>query len=153
MSGCVTCDLVRRRDRGDAPPWDLIHRTASWDVVHAFGTCVEGWLVLVLRRHETTVASLSDAEAAELGHLIKRVSVALQETFDCPKTYVAQFAEAAGHDHVHVHVIARHDDQPDTWRGPNIFLQALGVAPEDEVTETRRNEIAAAIAPRLRTRP
>jgi len=146
MASCVTCDLVARRDRGEAPPWDLILRTDQWDVVHAFGTKVEGWLVLVLRRHETSVANLSNDEASELGPLLKRVSTALHTVFDCPKTYVAQFAEAADHPHVHVHVIARHIDQPAEWKGPGIFVHALGVDPSEEVSERRRNEIAAAVA-------
>lgn len=142
--GCVTCALVTRRDDGEAPPWDMILRTDLWDVVHAFGTSVEGWLVLVLRRHETAVADLTDDEAAQLGPLIKRVSAALHTALGCQKTYVAQFAEAAEHPHVHVHVIARHADQPSEWVGPGIFFNGMGG--ENEVTETRRNEIAAAVA-------
>jgi diadenosine tetraphosphate (Ap4A) HIT family hydrolase len=85
--------LVARRDAGHAPPWDLIVRTPNWDIVHADGTSVEGWTVLVARRHLTAVADLTDAEAAELGPLIKHVSRALHETVGCVKTYVVQFAE------------------------------------------------------------
>lgn len=151
MASCVTCELVDRRDRGQSPPWDSVHRTDHWDVVHAFGTSVEGWLVLVLRRHETALADLTDAEAAELGPLIKRVSKALQHVVGCPKTYVAQFAEAAEHPHVHVHVIARQADQPAEWKGPGIFIHALGLAPGDEVSEERRNEIAVGVADLMRT--
>lgn len=56
MTRCATCELVARRDRGEAPPWDMILRTEMWDVAHAFGTSAEGWLVVVLRRHETSLA-------------------------------------------------------------------------------------------------
>ena len=146
VSACVTCELVERRDRGEAPPWDRIHRTERRDVAHAFGTRIEGWLVLVLRRHATSLADLTDDEATELGQLVKRVSGALQTVLRCPKTYVAQFAEAPGHPHVHVHVIARHLDQPAAWTGPAIFFHGLGVDPTDEVPEERRNEIASALA-------
>ncbi len=104
---CTTCELVRRRDAGEAPSWDRIHRTSQWDVVHAFGTAVEGWLVLVVRRHTTAIAELTDKEAAELGPLITGVSRALQDVLDCDKTYVVQFAEHPHHFHVHVHVIPR----------------------------------------------
>ena len=149
MSACVTCELVARRDLGEAPPWDHIHRTAWWDLAHAFGTSVEGWLVLVLRRHETSLANLTDDEAAEVGPLVKQASAALEAVLGCPKTYVAQFAEAADHPHVHVHVIARHRDQPAEWKGPGIFLHGLGVDPNDEVSEERRNQIAAAVAAAL----
>ena len=74
MTTCRTCELTDRRDAGEAPPWDDIVSTSGWDVAHAFGTDVEGWVVLVARRHIETVADLTDAEAAQLGPLIKHVS-------------------------------------------------------------------------------
>lgn len=60
MTACRTCELVQRRDAGGAPPWDQIVRTPTWDVAHAFGTTIEGWTVLVLRRHVASVAELTD---------------------------------------------------------------------------------------------
>ncbi len=148
MVSCMTCELVERRDRGEAPPWDAILRTDSWDVVHAFGTSIEGWLVLVVRRHITAVADMSDAEAGELGVLIKKVSAALAKTTGCEKTYVVQFAEAEDHPHVHVHVIPRAADHPPELRGPRVFA-ALGASPEDEVSEERRNAVAAELSVEL----
>jgi diadenosine tetraphosphate (Ap4A) HIT family hydrolase len=145
MADCVTCALVARRDAGAAPPWDRIVRTDHWDVVHAFGTAREGWLVLVVRRHITSVADLTDAEAAELGPLLKRVSAALQEVVGCDKTYVAQFAEHPDHPHVHVHVIPRPHDLPDEQQGPRVF-SLLGVAEDGAVPEARMDAIAAEVA-------
>ncbi|MFL6205279.1 MAG: HIT family protein [Acidimicrobiales bacterium] len=149
MSACVTCSLIERRDAGEAPPWDGILRTECWDVVHAFGTSLEGWLCLIVRRHVTAVADLTDGEVAELGPLLKRVSVALQEVTGCAKTYVVQFAEHRDHPHVHVHVIPRADDLPDEHQGPRVFA-LLGVPEDQAVSEERRNEIAAQLAARLR---
>lgn len=142
MTACRTCELVQRRDAGGAPPWDQIVRTPTWDVAHAFGTTIEGWTVLVLRRHVASVAELTDAEAAELGPLITRVSRALQETVGCVKTYVAQFAEHPEHRHVHVHLIPRAEDLADDRQGPRIFSE-LGVPEDRSVPEARMNEIAA----------
>ena len=144
----MTCALVARRDRGDAPPWDRILRTDHWDVVHAFGTSLEGWLVLVVRRHITAVADLSDAEAAELGPLVKRVSEAVQDVVDCDKTYVVQFAEHRDHPHVHVHVIPRPRDLPDELQGPRVF-GLLGVPDEEAVADARMDEIASQIERQL----
>jgi diadenosine tetraphosphate (Ap4A) HIT family hydrolase len=144
----VTCSLVARRDAGEAPAWDRILRTNHWDVVHAFGTSLEGWLVLVVRRHLTTVADLSDAEAAELGPLVQRVSAALQEVVGCDKTYVAQFAEHPDHPHVHVHVIPRPRDLAESLRGPRVF-DLIGVPDDEAVSEARMTEIASRIAERL----
>ena len=149
MSECVTCSLIARRDAGEAPAWDRILRTDRWDVVHAFGTSLEGWLVLVVRRHITAVADLTDDEAAELGPLIKRVSAAVQEVVDCDKTYVVQLAEHRDHPHVHVHVIPRPRDLPHELQGPRVFA-LLGVSDDQAVDDARMDAIAAQVAARLR---
>ena len=141
---CLTCDLVRRRDRGEAPPWDNIVRTAHWDIVHSYNTSLPGWLVLVARRHVAAIDELSDAEAAELGVLLRRVSAALRAVTGCAKTYVVQFAEQAEHPHVHFHVIPRLADQPAERRGPGVFGY-LGVAETERVGEERMNAIAAEV--------
>jgi len=146
---CVTCALVRRRDEGDAPAWDRIRRTPNWDIVHAFGTAIEGWMVLVVRRHITAVAEMTGNEAAELGPLIKEVSRAIQAVVGCDKTYVVQFAEHRDHPHVHIHVIPRARDLPHEHQGPRIF-SLLGVPGERTVPEARMDEIAEQISRELR---
>ncbi|MBK7216956.1 MAG: HIT family protein [Candidatus Promineofilum sp.] len=144
MAACLTCDLVRRRDEGQAPLWDSIQRTAHWDLVHSYNTSLPGWLVLVARRHVAAIDELSDAEAAELGVLLRRVSAALRAVTGCAKTYVVQFAEQAEHPHVHFHVIPRMTDQPAERRGPGVFGY-LGVPEAERVGEEQMNAIAAAI--------
>ena len=138
---CHTCALVARRDAGDAPLWDSIHRTPYWDVAHAFNTSLPGWLVLVARRHIEAIDELTDEEAAELGVLLRRSSAALRDITGCVKTYVMQFAEAEGHSHVHFHIVPRMSDQPEERRSTKIFGY-LGVPEEERVTEERMNEIA-----------
>jgi diadenosine tetraphosphate (Ap4A) HIT family hydrolase len=144
INRCQTCELVARRDRGEAPPWDAIYRSQYWDVVHSYNTSLPGWLVLVARRHMAAIDEMSDEEAVELGRLLRRVSLALKETTGCGKTYVVQFAEAADHPHVHFHVVPRMADQPEDHRGPNVF-RYLGVADEERVGEAQMNQLAAQI--------
>ena len=141
MVACRTCELVARRDAGQAPSWDSILRTESWDLAHAYGTSLPGWLVLVVRRHITAQADMTDHEASELGPLIQSVSDALQKVTDCAKTYVVQFAEAADHPHVRVHVIPRSADFSAEYWGPSVF-KLLGVPADQCVPETRMNDIA-----------
>ena len=145
MGACRTCELVARRDAGQAPAWDSILRTESWDLAHAYGTSLPGWLVLVLRRHITSLAEMTDQEASELGPLIQSASYALRKVTDCAKTYVVQFAEAADHRHVHVHVIPRSADLPEEYRGPSVF-KLLGVPADQCVPEDRMNDIAGRLA-------
>ena len=103
-----------------------------------------GWLVLVTRRHITAVDELTDTEAIELGHLIRRTSVALKEVTGCVKTYVIQFAERADHPHVHFHIIPRMADQPENRHSTQIFGY-LGVPEEERVNQEVRNVIAAKV--------
>ena len=141
---CLTCDLVRRRDRGEAPPWDNIVRTAHWDIVHSYNTSLPGWLVLVARRHVAAIDELTDEEAAELGVLLRPVSAALRVATGCVKTYVVQFAEQAEHPHVHFHVIPRMADQPAERRGPAVFGY-LGVPEAERVSDGVMNAIAGQV--------
>jgi diadenosine tetraphosphate (Ap4A) HIT family hydrolase len=148
MTHCITCELIKRRDEGSAPLWDSIHRTQYWDIVHCNSTTLPGWLILVARRHIAAVDEMSEAEALEMGKLIRQVSLALKEEIGCAKTYVAQFAEAPGHQHVHIHIIPRMPDQPDDYRGINIFKH-LGVPEDKRVDETTMNRIGLGIRQRL----
>ncbi len=151
MTACKTCELIARRDAGAAPLWDSIYRTAYWDVVHSFDTALPGWLVLVARRHITAVAELTEQEAAELGQLLRRTSLALSEATGCIKTYVIQFAERADHPHVHFHVVPRMADQPEERSGTRIFGY-LGVPDEERVAEDVMNAIGVKVREILQSR-
>jgi diadenosine tetraphosphate (Ap4A) HIT family hydrolase len=133
--------LVARRKAGGVPPWDSIFQTPYWDVVHSYDTALPGWLVLVLRRHAAAVDELTEAEAAELGQLIRRTSVALKVATGCTKTYVMQFADNPEHPHVHFHIVPRMADQPKERNGIHVFGY-LGVGKEERVNEKMMNEIA-----------
>lgn len=148
MAICRSCDLIERRDKGGAPPWDCVLRTPGWDVAHAYDTSLEGWTVLVLRRHAATLAEMTADEAGQLGPLVRLVSRALAEVTGCAKTYVAQFAEDPQHRHVHFHVIPVPRDNPDELRSYRIFAR-LGVPKDQQVPEKRLNELAAAMAAAL----
>ena len=144
MRTCKTCELIAHRDAGIAPLWDCIHRTPLWDVAHSYNTALPGWLVLVARRHITAVDALTEAEATELGQLIRRTSIALKEVTGCVKTYVIQFAERADHPHVHFHIIPRMADQPENRHGTQIF-EYLGVPEEERVSQEVMNAIAVKV--------
>jgi SAM-dependent methyltransferase/diadenosine tetraphosphate (Ap4A) HIT family hydrolase len=148
---CHACELVARRDAGMAPGWDAIVRTPGWDVAHAFDTSVEGWTVLVLRRHAASMAELTGQEAAELGPLLKAVSEGLAVATGCERTYVAQFAESPLHRHVHFHVVPRAADLAEDQRGPRIFAR-LGRPEDERVPEARMEQIAFALRRELTVR-
>jgi diadenosine tetraphosphate (Ap4A) HIT family hydrolase len=138
---CQTCELIAARDAGTAPLWDCIVRTEYWDVVHANDTSLLGWMCLVLRRHIAAVDELTEAEASELGGLLRRVSAFLKHDLGCVKTYVMQFAEHPDHPHVHFHVVPRSADMPTDHRGANVFAY-LNVNDSERVKETDMNALA-----------
>ena len=145
---CYSCELIARRDAGNAPLWDCIYRTPYWDVAHCYNTALRGWLVLIARRHIAAIDEMTGDEAIELGKMIRRVSVILKALTGCAKTYVIQFAEASGHPHVHFHIVPRMDDLPEDHRGPDIF-KYLGVPVEEQVSETTMNQLSAQVRQRL----
>jgi len=148
MSDCLSCQLLRKRDEGEAPPWDSIYRSEFWDVVHAYNTSYLGWLVLIVRRHIEALDEMTFAEAADLGALIREASLALKRQTGCRKTYVMQFAESDQHPHVHFHIVPRMPDQaPDdiAYR----VMRRLGVPLTERCDEAEMNALALAIRGQL----
>jgi len=142
---CYTC----RREAGfDAlPPRERIAFDAWWRVAHAIETTVPGWLVLVPRRHVGTIAELTDEEATTLGGWQVRLSRALHTVTDCAKTYVVQFAEKPGFEHVHFHVIPRPPDLAPELRGPGVFAPTRDA---DHVPPVDMDRVALALRECLR---
>jgi len=96
------------------------------------------------------IDEMTEDEAVQLGQMIRRVSLALKEAAGCAKTYVIQFAEASGHQHVHFHIVARTADLAEDFRVPLIFRH-LGVPEDERIGEVAMNELAAKIQVLLRT--
>lgn len=140
MKICKSCELITRRNQGNAPLWDCIYRTALWDVAHCYETSLPGWLVLIVRRHIASLDELTVSEAGELGQLIRDTSSAIKAVTGCIKTYVIQFAESPAHPHVHFHIIPRMANLPENDRSTQIF-KYLGVPEEESVSEEVMNGI------------
>ena len=143
MTSCYTCETTSSLD--SQPLRERIAVDEHWRVAHVFDTSLPGWLVLVPRRHVTTIAALSAAEAATLGRWQVRLSQALQQVTGCVKTYVVQFAEAPGFAHVHFHIVPRGYDISAEQLGPRIF-SLLGVPEPLRVPVEEMDSIALALA-------
>jgi len=135
---CYSC--AQEAEAGKLPPRENIAADDHWRVAHAFGCALEGWLVLLPRRHVTSISELNDAEAQSLGVWQVRLSQALHQVLGCQKTYIAQFAEAEGFSHVHFHVVPRSPNLPQELRGPRVFQMMQPDRPP--VTEQRMDAIA-----------
>lgn len=140
---CYSC--VQDAVFDDLRVWERIAADEHWRVAHAFGTSLPGWLVLMPRRHVTSIADLTDAEAAGLGLWQVRISRALHEVTGCEKAYMAQFAEGEGFSHVHFHMMPRMSDLAAEFRGPRVF-GLMGGGGDDAVPAERMDELARALA-------
>lgn len=146
MADCYSCSQDAALDT--LPPRERVAGDGLWRVAHAFNVALPGWLVLLPRRHVTTVAELTDPEALALGTWQVRLSRALQQVTGCQKTYVAQFSEAPGFSHVHFHIVPCPAGLSSELRGPRVF-SLLGSAARPRVSSDRMDEIALALAGQL----
>jgi diadenosine tetraphosphate (Ap4A) HIT family hydrolase len=67
--------------------------------------------------------------------------MALESVTGCVKTYLMQFSEAEGFSHLHLHLVPRMADQPESARGPRVFTY-LGADEHRRVAEAERDAIA-----------
>jgi diadenosine tetraphosphate (Ap4A) HIT family hydrolase len=144
--GCYSCDRLSDVSR---PPREDVVTTDHWSVVHAFNSTLPGWLVLLPTRHVTAFTELTPEAADELGGLVRRLSVALETVTGCVKTYLMQFSEAEGFEHLHLHLVPRLPDLPDELRGLRIFAylsdderQCLPASRRDDVALSLRRALA-----------
>jgi diadenosine tetraphosphate (Ap4A) HIT family hydrolase len=141
---CYACRTTRSVA---LPEREEVYRSADWRVAHAFDTSLPGWLVVLPTEHLTSLGELTASAAAELGGLLRMLSLVLERHFGATKAYVMFFAEAPGFEHLHVHVVPRMPDQPESERGPGVFAR-LGGADQlstgelDRVSARLRDELA-----------
>jgi diadenosine tetraphosphate (Ap4A) HIT family hydrolase len=103
MVVCMACELSRgERDL----PGGLIHRTRFWLVEHCIGPLGLGTLILKPERHVTSVAELSEDEAAELGPLLRRASKVASQLVEADQVYNCLWSHAGG-EAVHIHYVVQ----------------------------------------------
>jgi diadenosine tetraphosphate (Ap4A) HIT family hydrolase len=146
MTDCYSCE--KNASLASQPPRERIILDEHWRAAHVFDTSLPGWLVLMPRRHVTTIAELNPLEAASLGVWQVRLSQALQQVTGCVKTYVVQFAEHPRFAHVHFHIVPRGSDISAAEVGPGIF-SLLGVTESRRVDAGTMDSIALSLAAAL----
>jgi diadenosine tetraphosphate (Ap4A) HIT family hydrolase len=142
---CFNCDQGGRL--ASLPPRDRVYVGDHWRIAHAW-SALPGWLVLISRRHLLSLADLQPDEAAEMGQMLRAASAALHTMVGCAKTYVVLYAEVAGFEHLHLHVIPRMLDLDPAYRGGGIF-QLLKRPEAEWVPADERDRLAVAISDRM----
>ncbi len=103
MVDCMACQL----SSGDlALPGGRIFRTRLWLVEHCIGPLGLGTLIVKPERHVTSVADLSEDEAAELGPLLWRTSQVASQLVEADQVYNCLWSHAGG-EPVHIHYVVQ----------------------------------------------
>jgi diadenosine tetraphosphate (Ap4A) HIT family hydrolase len=135
LTDCYSC-RQNAIDPDRLPPRDAIYDDGLWRVAHAFSSALAGWMVVVSRRHITSLSQLTAQESAALGPVLNRLSSAAEAVTGASKCYVIFLAEAPGFEHLHIHVVPRLLDMPDDRIGIDAMKYLAHpenewVAPED----------------------
>jgi diadenosine tetraphosphate (Ap4A) HIT family hydrolase len=132
MVDCVACELSRgERDL----PGGLIHRTRFWLVEHCIGPLGLGTLIVKPERHVTAVADLSEAEAIELGPLLRRASRVASALVEVNQVYNCLWSHSGGKP-VHIHYVVQPVTQQQmsdfAVQGPSlqVAMFSLGSSPD-----------------------
>lgn len=140
MSDLTTCPLCqgnRQVTDGTAPPRETVAFTPQWRVV-AHRSGLSGWLLLVPRRHVTSLADLTDVETDELGPLMRAAATAQRQVADAEWSYIMEFSEGMQH-HLHFSVVPRRADLPEDRRGAKVGAYNGG---DEVIDDVARDELA-----------
>jgi diadenosine tetraphosphate (Ap4A) HIT family hydrolase len=103
VDGCLACDLAD----GRLPlPGGRIHETEHWLVEHCVGPLGVGTLIVKPKRHVVHVWELADAEAEELGPLLRDASCVAAELTSPDQVYVGLWSHSGGVP-VHIHFVVQ----------------------------------------------
>lgn len=128
------CELCRLEASTEEPPGGWVLRTDLWSVCVAPGFEAPGWLFLQLRRHAEGPMGMDDAEAAELGPLVARVSAGIQAATGAERVYLLALGETFPH--FHVLLLPRMPFAPDEEKGVALFAKRAELCDPPAAAET-----------------
>jgi len=137
MNSCGVCRLhadseaCARYEIGRGRTWILRH--------HPDPAPLPGWLLLDSRRHLGGPIDFLPEEAAAWGSAVQEASRLVQSLSGCERVYAIAFGEGARH--LHLHLIPRFGNDPDTeaWKVADLYRVVMdgsrAPAPADHVAE------------------
>jgi diadenosine tetraphosphate (Ap4A) HIT family hydrolase len=134
----ANCEICERESADVEPPGGWVLRTDLWSACVAPGFDVPGWLFLELRRHAEGPMGMDDAEAAELGGLVRDLTAAVQSTLAAERVYVLAFGEVFPH--FHVVLVPRMPFAPDDEKGAGLWNKRAELC-----DPPRAHELASAV--------
>jgi diadenosine tetraphosphate (Ap4A) HIT family hydrolase len=143
---CPRCDVAAGRSN---TPGGVIHDDGLWLVVHHPGPTTDpGELLVMLRRHEESLARLTDAETAALGPILRAGIVAIERVVRPERVYVASFNERVRH--VHFFLLPRTSAMPSGHVTSDLFRRVRGLFRGWRIARNPTAEARAQAAQRIR---
>ncbi len=123
---CMACALAA----GRIPlPGGRIYRTENWLVEHCVGPLGLGTLIVKPKRHVTSVADLSSAEALELGPLLQLASWVASQLVEAEQVYNCLWSHSGGtpgHIHYVIQPVTKQQMTAHDGYGPRLQLAMFG---------------------------
>ena len=108
MENCPICEL---HANPAAREHFEIQRTELWVLRHHPDPApLPGWLLLDSLRHCSGPVDFTESEASEWGCAVRDASHLVRQITGCERVYAIAFGEGA--QHLHLHLIPRHLDEP-----------------------------------------
>ena len=135
---CAFCEVTAALP--DVPVRERAYVGPGWRV-RAHRSALPGWTLVIPRRHITSLDALTDAEAVELGLLLRDLTSVYVREFGALKSYVQQFAE--GTPHAHFSVTPRMPDLPADRVGAKVSAYN---SIDEPISEEERDRVAERLA-------
>jgi len=132
---CAFCDYL-----AGTRPYTLLLTTALSAVLVTREQRGVGHVLVIPRVHRETILDVTDAEAADLGVLVKQMAIAIDAVFDRPGIAVWQNNGTPAHQaigHVHFHVAGTVPGGGTDW-GP---VEELDVTDTDAIAQRLRQHV------------
>jgi len=109
---CAYCEnILSSTIKEQREPWDkIIYETSSFVLTPTVGALIEGWTLIISKRHVPAMGALTDEELSELNELVIRVRNQVEQEYGC--TTIFEHGPACkgttfgcGIDHAHFHVV------------------------------------------------
>lgn len=108
---CKACVSIAKLSAEDP---NLVWQNDLWVLRHnSKPYAALGWMTLHSRRHTPGVTHFTDAELADFGPTLKKVSQALIDATGALRVYVGSLSEATPH--FHAHLVPRYEGGPKGW--------------------------------------
>lgn len=119
--GASECGVCALHARAGGPPL-LVWTDGTWLLRHhGHPAPMAGWFLLDSVRCVRNAADFTQSEAATFGAALQRVSRAVRDACNVPRTYTLMFGEGAPH--LHAHIIPRDPADPSTcaWAVADLY--------------------------------